>query len=170
MTTDGQPATGRIVVYPSHIMRPVPSFIFEAPTGWVVDEAPDALTVVRTPQEVEGFWVNAIISHDRVAKSVDLEEAAKVSFARLKQQSPEMKVTLEKLARFGSNVVYLRGVELAAPQSGRTLAQLHALFFAPGDETTKTSDFFQCIATAPVESMPALGKTFVELISSIRFV
>jgi hypothetical protein len=160
----------RIVAYPSRVLRPIPSFVFEAPTNWIIDEAPDAVAVVRTPQEVDGFWINALLSHDRVPKAVDLEEAAKVSYARLQQQSPEAKVTLERLARFGSNVVYLRGVEMKAPQSGRALAQLQALFFAPAEERAKTVDFFQFVATAPVESMAQVAPLFVEMISSFRFV
>jgi hypothetical protein len=76
---------------------------------------------------------------------------------------------MERVARFGSNVVYLRGVEMEAPQSGRKLAQLHALFFAPPVEGAKTADFFQIIATAPLDRMPSFGPVFVALISSFQF-
>jgi hypothetical protein len=166
------PATSRVVAYPSQMLRPIPSFVFAVPQGWVLDEAPDAIGVVRTPQEVDGFWVNAILSHDRVPRSVDFKQAAQVTFAKLKQGTPDAKVTMERLARFGSNVVYLRGVELSAPKTGRALAQLHALFFAPvdKDDKGKTVDFFQIIATAPADQMSRFGNAFVEMISSFRFV
>src|SRR5262245_61676050 len=143
METKPSELTARVAVHPSALIRPVPSFLFSVPEGWILDEAPDALVVVRTPQEVDGFWVNAILSHDRVPRSVDFKQAAQATWVRLQKSSPDAKVTMERLARFGSNVVYLRGVELEAPKSGRALAQLHALFFAPAVDEGKTVDFFQ---------------------------
>ena len=159
----------RVVVYPSATLRSVPSFLFAVPAGWAVDEAPDALAVVRTPEQVDGFWVNAIISHDRVAATVDLEGAAKATWGRIARESPGATTSLERIARFGENVVYLRGVEINAPQSGRALAQLQALFFAPPVEEAKTHDFFQIIATSPAERMPNFGPVFVALVSSFQF-
>jgi hypothetical protein len=143
--------------------------VFSVPRGWVLDEAPDALAVVRTPEEVDGFWVNAILSHDRVARSVDFEQAAKATWARLKQNSPDATTNLEKMARFGTNVVYLRGAELKAPKSGRDLAQLQALFFAPADDEGKTVDFFQIVATSPADLMERFAPAFLEIIGSFRF-
>lgn len=161
--------TSRLVVHPSAVIRPVPGFVFSAPEGWTIDEAPDALVVVRTPEEVDGFWINAILSHDRVARAVDYQVAAKATWDRLVATSPDAKVTMERLARFGTNVVYLRGVELSAPKSGRALAQLQALFFAPVEGEGKTVDFFQFIATAPEPLMETFGPAFLEMIGSFRF-
>jgi hypothetical protein len=169
-TATPQSPTSRIVVYPSQMLRPVPSFMFSVPQGWVLDEAPDALAVVRSPKEVDGFWVNAILSHDRVPRSVDFKQAAQVTFAKLLKSSPEAKATMERLARFGNNVVYLRGVEMPAPKSGRLLAQIHGLFFAPAEGEGKTVDFFQFTATAPADLMGRFSNAFVEMISSFRFV
>lgn len=168
-TPEVRPSVRRAVVYPSSQVRPVPSFLFNAPEGWVVDEAPDALVVVRTPVEVDGFWINAILSHDRVAASVDLDTVAKATWARITNETPSATVNLERIARFGDNVVYLRGVQLDAPQSGRQLAQLHALFFAPREAGRKTADFFQFIVTAPADKMAELGPGFIETIASFRF-
>jgi hypothetical protein len=170
-TAAGKPAdlTARVAVYPSAMIRPVPPFIFSVPPGWVLDDAPDALVVARTAEQVDGFWVNAILSHDRVPRAVDFKQAAQATWARLQQTSPSAKVTMERLARFGTNVVYLRGVELQAPKSGRPLAQLHALFFAPAPEHGKTVDFFQLIATSPEDHMERFGPAFVELVGSFRF-
>ena len=156
-------------MYPSATLRPVPSFVFAVPAGWIVDEVPDALAVVRTPEQVDGFWINATLSHDRVGKAIDLEKAAQATWARIVRESPSAKASMEKMARFGANVVYLRGVELEAPQSNRPLAQLQALFLAPPVEGAKTADFFQIICTAPPEQMPAFGPVFVALISSFQF-
>lgn len=161
--------TARVAVYPSAMVKPIPSFIFSVPRGWVLDDAPDALVVARTPEQVDGFWVNAILSHDRVPRAIDFKQAAQATWGRLQRSSPDAKVTMERLARFGSNVVYLRGVEMAAPKSGRALAQLQALFFAPVEEGGKTVDFFQLIATSPQDHMDLYGPSFVELIGSFRF-
>jgi len=161
--------TARLAAYPGAMLRPIPSFVFSVPQGWLLDEAADALAVVRTPEEIDGFWVNAIISHDRVPRAVDFEAAAKTTWARIKQSSPDATPTLEKMARFGTNVVYLRGVELTAPQSGPKLAQLHALFFAPVAGEGKTVDFFQIVGTSPADVMERFAPAFLEVIGSFHF-
>ena len=163
-------ATDRTVVHPSAEVPGVPAFLFSAPEGWVLDEAPGAVCVVRSPAQVDDFWLNAVISHDRVARTVDLEQAAKATWARIVAESPSATVTMERIARFGDNVVYLRGVQVAAPRSGRALAQLHALFFAPRPEWRATADLFQIIATSPADVMGDIGAGLVEMIASFRFV
>jgi hypothetical protein len=162
--------TARVIVYPSAAVPGVPSFVFSAPEGWVLDEAPDAICVVRSPEQVEDFWLNAVISHDRVARTVDLPQAAKATWARIVADAPDATVNMERIARFGDNVVYLRGVQLAAPRSGRPLAQLHALLFAPLADNRATSDLFQIIATSPADVMGRIGAGLVEMIASFRFV
>jgi hypothetical protein len=144
--------------------------VFLAPPGWVADEAPGALVVVRAPQEVDGFWLNAILSHDRVGADVDLAKAAAALWTRIQRESPGAKVESERVARFGNNVVHLRGIELSAPRSGRALAQLQAIFLAPPVTGRKTTDLFQFVITTPVESMPRLGPGFIEMIASFHFV
>lgn len=161
--------TGRIAVYPSAEIKPVPSFIFSVPAGWVLDDAADSLVVARTADQVGDFWINAILSHQRVPRSVDFKQAAQSTWARLQQTSPTAQVTMERLARFGTNIVYLRGVELESPNNGRVLAQLHALFFAPANDEGKTVDFFQVVATCPKDLMEQYGPAFVELVGSFRF-
>ena len=164
-------ATGpSIGVYHSARLRPVPPFVFAIPAGWVVDEAPDALAVVRTPEKVDDFWVNALISHDRVARSVDLEAAAKVTWTRIERESPGATIGMERVARFGDNVVYLRGIQMESPQTKRALAQIHGLFLAPSPDEAKTADVFQIIGTAPADVMPTFGAVFVALIASFQFV
>jgi hypothetical protein len=161
--------TARIAVYPSAEIKPVPSFIFSMPAGWVLDDAADALVVARTAEQVGDFWINAILSHQRVPRSVDFKQAAQSTWARLQRTSPSAEVTMERLARFGTNIVYLRGVELEAPNNGRVLAQLHALFFAPANDEGKTVDFFQLVATCPKDVMEQYGPAFIELVGSFRF-
>ena len=164
------PTTGyQVVIYPSRTVRPVPGFIFAAPDGWVVDEAPGAVLAVRASAPVNDFWNNALLTHDRVAKAVDLQAAATASWGRLKADAPSAEVKMERVARFGDNIVYLRGVELDAPQSGKRLAQLHALFIAPSDDDAKTVDLFQFVATSTVDQMDDIGQQFVEMIGTFRF-
>jgi hypothetical protein len=158
----------RAVVHPGKLIPGIPRFVFTTPLGWVLDEAPGALCVLRLPREVDGFWVNAILSHDKVARAVDFESAAKASFARLKRTSPDVKANGERLVRFGDQVMYLRGVELTAGE-GRRLGQFHAMFFAPVHEAGKTVDFFQFVLTAPVGAMDGLTKPFIECLSTFRF-
>ena len=148
----------------------MPPFVFAVPKGWVLDEAPDALGLVRTPEQVDGFWVNALVTSDRVASSVDLEAAAKATWARVQRESPGATVGMERVARFGDNVVYLRGIELEAPQSKRPLAQIQGLFLAPPVEGARTTDVFQIIGTAPRDAMATFGAVFVALVASFQFV
>ena len=159
----------RLAVFPGRMIRPIPGFVFTVPRGWVLDEAPDALVVARTPREVDGFWVNALLSHDRVARSVDFKVAAKNTWDRMVRTSPDAKIEMERLVRFGTNIVYLRGVEMSAPKSARKLNQLQAMFFAPVNEGGKTVDFFQFLCTAPEELMENFGSPFIEMIGSFRF-
>lgn len=164
-TTDGY----QVVVYPSRAVRPVPSFMFAAPEGWVVDEAPGALLAVRASTPVGEFWDNALLTHERVAKAVDLQAAASVSWGRLKADAPTAEVQMERVAAFGDNVVYLRGVELDAPQSGKKLAQVHAIFFGPSADGDKTVDLFQLVITSTADNMEAIGRSIVPMIASFRF-
>lgn len=171
---DEQPTntpTSRIAVHPSSMVPGIPQFVFAVPDGWVIDEAPGALCVVRQPAvDDDGFWVNAIIRHDKVPRAVDFERAAKVTWAKLKKSTPSATDNGERLARFGSNVVYLRGVNLDGP-NGRPLAQIQAMFFAPVTEGGKLVDFFQIVGTSQRdESVQANMDVFIELISGFRFV
>ncbi len=163
-------ATSRVVVHPSSIVRPVPGFVFAIPKGWVVDEAAFALAMVRPVAEIDGFFANLLITHDRVPRAVDFERAAKLTWERIARDTPDAKVVAQQLVRFGDNIVHLRGAEMSAPQTGRAIAQWHALFFAPVDGGGKTVDFFQITATAATETMDRIGATFVDIIASFRFV
>ena len=171
---DEQPthaSTTRIAVHPSAMIPGIPRFVLAVPDGWVLDEAPGALCVVRQPiADDDGFWVNAIFRHDTVARAIDFERAAKATWAKLKKTTPSAVDHGERIARFGDNVVYLRGVNLDGP-TGRPLAQVQAMFFAPVTAGGKLVDFFQIIGTSQRnESVQANMNAFVDLISSFRFV
>jgi len=169
-TPTESPTTGhQVVVFPSRLVRPVPPFVFATPRGWVVDEAPGAVLAVRAEVAVDDFWSNALLLHDRVAGAVDLQAAATASWGRLVADAPSATLKMERVAKFGANVVYLRGVELDAAQSGRRLAQLHALFFAPVPTGAKTADLLQFVATSTTDQMGVVGQLFVDMIATFRF-
>ena len=157
--------------YPSAQIPGIPHFAFTVPQDWVIDSAPGTLCVVRQPvADDDGFWVNAIIRHDTVPRSFDFERVAKATWAKLKRSTPSAEDHGERIARFGDNVVYMRGVNLDGPK-GRPLAQVQAMFFAPVTGGGKLVDFFQIIGTTQRdETTQANMAAFVELISSFRFV
>ena len=163
-------ATDRIATFPSAALRAVPGFTFEVPDGWVVDESPDALAVVVVPQPVDGFWVNAIISTDRVHHQLDLRTAAASTLARLKNQCPDAEVKTERTAQFAGQETYLRVVQMTAPRTGRALAQTHGLVLTKLGPGAKTIDLFQIVGTCPAETFRQHGTRFVELIASFRLV
>ncbi len=165
----GPAPNDRLATFPGRLVRPVPSFVFTIPRGWVVDEAPHALAVVRTPEEVDGYWVNAVLTHDRVARAVDLKVAAASTWEKVAAEHPQATVAVERLARFGPNIVYLRGVDYPATDTTRALSQLQALFFAPVDGAGKTVDFFELVCSAPDELMERFSSPFLEVIGSFRF-
>ena len=162
--------TGRMAVFPSTAIKPTPGFVFSVPDGWVVDEAAGALTVVHPPHAEGDVWVNVMVSTDRVPRTLDFQDAARVTFARIKRATPDAEVKLEKMARFGSLIAYVRGVEMTSPRSGRRLAQVQAIFFGPAEGTGKTVDMFQVVGTCPAESAERYGPPFMEIIGSFRFV
>ncbi len=161
--------TSGIAAHPSTLVPGIPRFIFSVPDGWVVDQAPNALCVVRQPDEVDGFWVNAIISHDKVPRSVDFKQAAITTWARLKRSFPSATEHGERMVRFGDLPVYTRGVELEGA-GGRPLAQLQAMFFAPATDTGQVVDFFQIIGTTPLDTATQNTSRFIEIVASFRFV
>jgi hypothetical protein len=163
-------ATARVAVHPSAMIRGVPAFVLEVPDGWTLDEAPGALCVVRHPRERNGFWVNVLIRHDRVPRSVDFEQAARIMSAKLRAAHPEVVDKGERLVRFGDNVVYTRGVELNGAD-GSPLAQMQALCFAPVDGVGKTVDLFQIAGTCRVDADVERNiEDIVGVIASFRFV
>jgi len=169
-TPDVARPTTDTAVFPSRALKPVPSFIFTVPHGWVLDESPDAIAVVRPPEPLDGFWVNVLVSTDRVARTVDLEQAAAVTLKRLQRDQPDAEVRLSKVAKFGRRIVFLRAVEVTSPKDGRKLAQIQAMFFAPTDGPGKTHDFFQILGTCPLPALDTIGPEVIGVVSSFRFV
>jgi hypothetical protein len=162
-------AEGEVAVYPGSTLRPVPPFIFTVPRGWVLEEAPDALALVRTPEPVLDFWVNAVISTSRIGRAVDLRRAAALALARQQRRAPGLEVVEEKLGRFGDRITFLRAVQLPVPDRDHLLAQVQALFFPPVDDTGNVVDLFQIVGTCPREAFGTFAPIFVKLIESFRF-
>jgi len=161
---------GRVVSQPGKMITGVPPFVFVMPKGWILDQAPGALCALRLSQEVDGFWVNALITHDKVARSVDFKSAAKVTWAKLQRSGVSNLVDRgERMMRFGNLPMYVRGCEFTPKDSDRALAQMHVQFFAPVTEGGKVVDFFQLVLTAPAGVMPTVAPAILELISTFRF-
>lgn len=161
--------TSRLALQPGTI-RGVPPFVFSIPEGWVVDEMPNALAVVRPPEATDGFWPNLVIRHIRLGAAVDLKLAAEATKAKLLKQSPDATVTFERMARFGANIMHMRGLSITSPQSQRRVAQLHGLCIAPKAESATTIDLIQLVGSTPEESGDSPATAFVEIIGSFRFV
>jgi hypothetical protein len=160
--------TDAVVVFPSAALRPVPGFTIGVPAGWEVDEAPDALGVMRVPEPVDGFWVNLLITTDRIDHRVKLAHAASISLDRLREQCPDVVVRTDRIADVGGRLVSVRALELTAPTSGRRLTMVQGLTVAPRAEGAKTRDLFQLTGTCPAADADRFGPIFVDTIASFR--
>jgi hypothetical protein len=169
--TDASPRedTERRVVYPNAAVPAVPAFVFTAPAGWTVDEAPGALVALRAPQRGDGTSLDAFLRHERIAAEVTLEDASKVTWARILRESADVKLSFERVARYGPHVAYVRGFSMGAPGGG-TVAELQALFLAPKADGRKTADLFQLAITGPADALRAHGAEFVDMVATFRFV
>jgi hypothetical protein len=163
-----RPDTERTVVYPSVAVPAVPAFVFTGAVGWTIEEAPGALVVLRAPQQSDGSALDAVLRHNRVPGELTLEEAAKRSWARIQREAPDVKLSFERVATFGTNIAYLRGYSYAV--DGSTTAELHALFLAPKGDGRKTADLFQLSVTGAPEVVRRRGEEFLDMVASFRFV
>ena len=78
---------------------------------------------------------------------------------------------MERIARFGDNVVYLRGVQLDRPAVRAPAGPAaRAVLRAGRPRVGPTTDLFQIIATSPADVMGRIGSGLVEMIASFRFV
>lgn len=158
----------RVVAQPGKFIVGVPPFVFVMPKGWVLDAAPGALAVFRLGDQTDGFWVNALLNHDKVARAVDFKMAAKVTWAKLQRSGvTDLTDQGERMMRFGNLAVYVRGCEFTS--NDRKLAQMHAIWFAPVEEGGKVVDMFQLVLTAPTSIMAAAAKSMLETVSTFRF-
>jgi hypothetical protein len=151
-------------------IRGIPAFVFSIPEGWVVDEVPNALAVVRPPEATDEFLANLMIRHIRLGASVDLKLAAEATRATTMKQSPDAVISFERAAKFGDTVMHLRGLSLTSPESQRRLGQLHGLCIAPKGEGDKTVDLIQMVGTSLEDIEPSPAPQFMEVIGSFRFV
>lgn len=156
-------------MHPSAQIRGVPRFALEVPDGWTLDDAPGAVCVVRHLTERNGFWVNVVVRHDTVSRTLDLGRVARTTWAKLVARHPDAVAQGERLVRFDDHVVYVRGVEVDGRDGGR-LAQMQALCFAPYAAAGTTADLFQIVGTCRVD--PDVDRhlaDIVSIIASLRF-
>jgi hypothetical protein len=159
-------------LFPSPQVRAIPSFSFDYPAGWELEETTRALLAVRPPEPVDGFWVNVLVDHSRVEAAADLQQAAVITAAQLLRLHPDLRVLTERVAHFdgGRRETYLRIAETT--EEGRPITQMHALFFAPSIPGARTRDLFQIIASIPSTDDDAhddLGVQVIDIVQSFRF-
>ena len=157
-------------LFPSPKLRAIPSFSFDYPEDWELDEGTQAIAAVHPKEPVDGFWVNVLVNHSRVAAAVDLKQAAVATLQPVFRNDPEAKLVTERLAHFdnGRRDTYLRIVETKAPD-GRAIAQVHCMFFAPRIPGARTVDLFQFVGTMPTASVDDYALRVVDMVKSFRF-
>jgi hypothetical protein len=167
----GEPAGAAVqeALFPSPQVRAIPSFSFDYPEGWELEESTRALAAVHPPEPIDGFWVNVLVDHSRVEATLDLQQAAVVTCAHLLSVHPDLRVFTERMAHFdgGRRDTYLRIAEMT--DDGRPMTQMHALFFAPLVPGARTRDLFQIIATIPKTAPDELGVQVIDIVKSFRF-
>jgi hypothetical protein len=158
-------------LFPSPQLRAVPSFSFDYPAGWEIDEGTTAIAAVHPAEPVDGFWTNVLVNHSRVPAAVDLEQAAVTTFRQLRRRNPDVRIVAERVGHFegGRRTTYLRIAETTAPDDGRAVTQLHALFFAPRLPGARTADLFQIVGTVPSEAADDDGPRVLGIVRSFRF-
>jgi hypothetical protein len=165
--TSGARTTMRLAISPSAALPPPPSFVFEVPDGWLVEDAPSVLAVARSTTKVADYWPNLVVTSDRVPGGVSLRDASIATFVRFKEQHPEHEVRVERLGNLGGRMTYLRALDITV--EGRPLTQIHALFFAPRREEVRTADLFQLVGTCPTSTIGTIGVQILHIVSSFRF-
>jgi hypothetical protein len=163
-------ASPREALFPSPQLRAVPSFSFDIPDGWELDEGTTAIAAVHPKEPVDGFWVNVLVNHSRVEAALDLEQAAVITFRQLRRHDHDVRLVTERIGHFdhGRRDTYLRIVETTA-EDGRQISQIHALFFAPRIPGARTADLFQLIGTVPNASLDEHGPHVLDIVKSFRF-
>ena len=160
----------REALFPSPQLRAIPSFSFDIPEGWELDEGTQAIAAVHPKEPVDGFWVNMLVNHSRVEAAADIQKAALATFRPIRRNDPEARLVTERLAHFdnGRRDTYLRIVETKAPD-GRAISQVHCLFFAPRIPGARTADMFQLIGTMPTALIDEYGPHVLDIVKSFRF-
>jgi hypothetical protein len=167
----GTASAPREALFPSPQLRAIPSFSFDIPDGWELDEATTAIAAVHPKEPVDGFWVNVLVNHSRVPAAVDLEHAAVITFRQVRRHDHDVNLVTERMGHLdnGRRDTYLRIVQTTAPDDGRPISQIHALFFAPRLPGARTADLFQIIGTVPNDAVDQYVPHIVGIVSSFRF-
>jgi hypothetical protein len=160
--------TDHIAVFPSATLRPLPGFVFEVPIGWVLDEAPPAVAMLRTLERIDDFWPNVVVNCERVPAGLELRDAADAAFARLREQHPDLEVRAEKLGSIHGQPMYLRSLDVVSPE-GRALSQIRAMFLAPRSGEGNTADLFEIVGTCTTPTVDVVGPAIVSVLTSFRF-
>lgn len=151
------------LAYPGSAFRPIPDFTLDIPPGWVVEEFPDALCVIGTPEGTDP-WSNVFIKHSRVLRTTALEEVALDSWLELKTAFPDAEVEEEHVIGF-EQFHYVREATLTLLDEKVT--RVDAYFFGP-DVEHLTVDLFHVVATHPVEAGNDRTLLYLKMLSSFH--
>lgn len=160
--------------FPGPVLRAVPSFRFEIPEGFVLEEAPGSLAVLRATEETAGFTANLLVNHDRIVASATLRDAAVITRIQLTKAFAQVEVTDERIAEFPGRPTYLRAAKLRPADSDLVLHQVHAICRAPApDRPVQTRDLFHLVGTCnalPEEDAERRGRAFIDVIRTFTFI
>jgi hypothetical protein len=152
------------VAYPGPAFRPVPSFTFDIPPGWVVDEFPDALCILGTPADSAEPWSNVFIKYSRVLPTTALEDVAIESWEDLKNAFPDAEVEEEHVIGF-EQFAYVR--ESTLTLLDESVTRVDAYFFGPAVDNA-TVDLFHVIGTHPVQAGDERTLVYMKMLRSFH--
>lgn len=160
---------GRLEFPRSSFLAP-PAFSFVCPDGWEAGEAPGALVSLR-PVDADD-QVSARVEWVRVAAAATLRDIADASFARVARAHPDVEVAVQKLVRFGTRTVFVRGLSTLEGSPARRVARFHGVMFAGAASDVGAArpvrDVLMVTGVCPERDAPSHVPIFVSLASSIE--
>jgi hypothetical protein len=138
------------------------------PEGWEADEAPECLGMFVDPAAT-GFRVNLLVSADRVAADLELEDAAAVTLEEATQAFDDFRVEQEKVVQISGRPAAMRFQSFVIDGVEDRLLQLQVLLFAPPDGREKTHDLFHIDGTCLQRDAATYAPAFVTAAQSFTF-
>jgi hypothetical protein len=153
--------------YPSPELPPYAAFEIAVPDGWQPGEAPDCIGVFYDPA-AEGFRVNVLVSADRIAAGIGLEDAARATLEQMSTHR-DFRIEQEWISQVDGQTASMRFQSYEADGAPDRIVQLQVLFFAPADGRTDTRDLFQLDGTCLAGHAEHYTAAFAEIAQSFRF-
>ena len=116
-----------------------------------------------------GFRVNLLVSADRVAAEVELEDAAATTLEQATEAFDDYRVEQEKVVQISGRPAAMRFQSFTIEGVEDRLLQLQALLFAPADGREKTHDLFHIDGTCLQRDAATYAPAFVVAAHSFTF-